>query len=106
MLLEEQVVGDKKEDKGRPGMDLWQVLVLGVVRLALDCDYDRLEHVANYDGLVRAIMGLPSFCDEQRFHHKTISNNVCHVDVELLEKINEIVVKHGRAAIKKRRRRA
>lgn len=99
-LLEEKVIGDKKQT-GRPGMDLWEILVLGVVRLGLDCDYDRLEHVANYDMLVRAMMGLPDFCDQERFHHKTISENVCHVDAELLEKINEIVVKYGRAAIKK-----
>ena len=101
-LLEEKVVGDKNKETGRPGMDLWQLLVLGVVRLALDCDYDRLEHIANYDLLVRAMMGLPDFCGQKRFHHKTISDNVCHVDAELLEKINEIVVKHGRAAIQKK----
>ena len=37
-LIEEKVCGNKKQT-GRPGMDLWQILVLGVVRLALDCDY-------------------------------------------------------------------
>ena len=100
-LLEEKVIGDKKKHTGRPGMDLWQLLVLGVIRLALDCDYDRLEHTANYDKLVRAMMGLPDFCDQQQFHHKTISDNVCHVDAELLAQINEIVVRHGRAVIKK-----
>ena len=41
--------------KGRPGMDLWQILVLGVVRLTLDLNYDRLHHVANYDSLVRQL---------------------------------------------------
>ena len=37
---------DKKN--GRPGMALWKILVLGVLRLDLNCDYDRLrftEHV-------------------------------------------------------------
>ena len=100
LLLEDRIIGDKKHT-GRPGMDLWHVLVLGVVRLALDCDYDRLEHTAHYDMLVRAIMGLPDFCGKEEFHHKTISDNVCHVDAELLEKINEIVVRHGRKALKK-----
>ena len=51
-LLEKKVVGGKKAT-GRPGLDLWHILVLGIVRLALDCDYDRLEHLANYDGLLR-----------------------------------------------------
>lgn len=99
-LLEERVIGDKK-DTGRPGMDLWHILVLGVVRMALGCDYDRLEHTAHYDMLVRGIMGLPEVFGRQEFHHKTISDNVCHVDEELLTKINEIVVRHGRKALKK-----
>ncbi len=43
-LLEKKVVGAKKAT-GRPGLDLWHILVLGVVRLALDCDYDRLEYL-------------------------------------------------------------
>ena len=43
-LLEKKVVGWKKTT-GRPGLDLWHILVLGIVRLALDCDYDRLEYL-------------------------------------------------------------
>ena len=54
-LLEKKVVGGKKKT-GRPGMDLWHVLVLGLVRLALDCDYDRLEYLAHYDKLMRKIL--------------------------------------------------
>src|SRR5260221_429766 len=56
-LLEEKLVAGKKAT-GRPGLDLWQIQVLGVVRLGLDCDYDRLEHLANYDSLLRQILGL------------------------------------------------
>ena len=29
-------------DTGRPGMSQWQILVLGVLRLGLNADYDRL----------------------------------------------------------------
>src|SRR6056300_796680 len=35
-LLEAKVIAGKKQT-GRPGMDLWQILVLGVCRMALDC---------------------------------------------------------------------
>ena len=45
-LLESKVIAGKKATI-RPGLDLWQILVLGVVRLGLDCDYDRLEDLAN-----------------------------------------------------------
>jgi len=102
-LLEGKVVGAKKAT-GRPGLDLWHILVLGVVRLALDCDYDRLEYLANYDGLLRQILGLnPILSDpEKPFHYKTLSENVCHVDEALLQQINALVVQAGRAAFKKK----
>jgi len=103
-LLEQKVQGTKHAT-GRPGMDLWHVLVLGVVRLAWDCDYDRLEYLVHYDTLLRQIMGLESsFRGEfgHGFHHKTISENVCHVDEAFLAEINAIVVKAGRAVFKKK----
>jgi len=59
-VLESIQPADKKST-GRPGMDLWQILVLGVVRLGLDCNYDRLHYVANYDSLVRQLLGQPAF---------------------------------------------
>ena len=37
---EKKVAGGKKAT-GRPGLDLWHILVLRIVQLALDCDYDR-----------------------------------------------------------------
>ena len=100
-LLEAKVVGDKKQT-GRPGMDLWQILVLGVVRLALDCDYDRMEHIANYDSLVREMLGIAAYGEKVTFHHRTISENICHIDDEFLEQINEIVVRHGHKVFEKK----
>ena len=47
-LLEQRGTGGKQAT-GRPGMDLWHVLVLGVVRLALDGDDDRLAYVVHSD---------------------------------------------------------
>ena len=40
-LFEAKILAGKKAT-GRLGMDLWQILVLGVVRLGLDADWDRL----------------------------------------------------------------
>jgi IS5 family transposase len=102
-LLEKKVQGNK-QDTGRPGMDLWHILVLGVTRLGLDCDFDRLEHHANYDVLLREILGIPSLSEGGRsFHQKTLSQNVCMVDDELLTQINAIVVRFGRQEFKKKK---
>ena len=103
-LLEQRVTGGKQAT-GRPGMDLWHVLVLGVVRLALDGDDDRLAYVVHSDTLLRRIMGLEShFRGEfgQGVHQKTLSEHVCHVDEALLAQINEIVVKAGRVGLNKK----
>jgi transposase, IS5 family len=105
--LEEKIQGQKKQT-GRPGMDLWHVLVLGIVRLALDCDYDRIEYLVHYDKLMRQIMGLDANFEGEfgkGFHQKTIQENICHIDEELIEKINTIVVMAGRDLFKKKRQR-
>lgn len=102
--LLERTINAGKKATGRPGLTLWQILVLGVVRLGLDCDYDRLEHLANYDALLRQLLGLTPMREvgEKPFHHKTLADNVCHVDEELLSQINGIVVQAGRAVFKKK----
>ena len=41
-LIAAAVLADKKTT-GRTGMDRWQILVLGVVRLGLDADWVRME---------------------------------------------------------------
>src|SRR5258708_6270363 len=90
-LLEKKVVADKQAT-GRPGLDLWHILVLGIVRLALDCDYARLEYLANYDGLLRQILGLnPVLSDQGRpFHYKTLSDTCVHVAEEWLRKMSAL----------------
>ena len=58
-LLEDAILSGKKKT-GSTGMDLWHILVLGVVRLTLDINYDRLWDMANHHKLIRQIMGIES----------------------------------------------
>jgi hypothetical protein len=90
-LLEKQVVGRKKET-GRLGMNLWHILVPGVVRPGLDCNYDRLEDLANHHALIREIMGVAPApgVPGQRFRRRTLIDNVSIIDEALRVKINEI----------------
>lgn len=102
-LLESRRLAGKKA-AGRPGLDLWQILVLGVVRLGLDCDYDRLEDLANHHTLLRQILGVVPVPGPtgKPFHYKTLSENVCHLDEDLLAQINGMIVQAGRAVFKKK----
>ena len=103
-LLEAKILAGKKVT-GRTGMDLWQILVLGVVRLGLAADWDRLEHIANYDTLVRQMLGLPAVpWDDaaKHFGHQTLRDNVALLDDQLLHQINARIAAAGRAVFAKK----
>jgi IS5 family transposase len=103
-LLEKKIAQSKKKT-GRKGMDLWHILVLAVVRHTLDTNWDRLEHVANYDVLLRKILGVhvEKFgIEEMDFAYQTIVDNVSLIDDDLLKEINLLVVEHGHDLLKKK----
>lgn len=102
-ILEEKVCAGK-QDTGRKGMDLWEILVLGVVRLCVDANYDQLHHMANYDGLLRGIMGIaPIFSQGKTYGLSTIKDNVRLMDQATIERINRVVVQGGHSIVKKKR---
>ncbi|VAW49234.1 hypothetical protein MNBD_GAMMA03-462 [hydrothermal vent metagenome] len=39
-------------------MSLWEMFVLAQVRLADNTSYDELHHKANYDALIRGVLGI------------------------------------------------
>jgi hypothetical protein len=87
---------------GTPGMSLWEILVIGVMRLTLDANYDRLEHIVNYDELVRAMLGVQKFgAEKKEYSVQTLRDNIYLIDEAMLMEINEIVVKYGIALKKK-----
>jgi hypothetical protein len=103
-LLEKHILAGKAAT-GRTGMDLWQILVLGVTRLALDADWDRMEYLANYDSLLRQMLGVPLTAWGQpgkTFNHQTLRDNVALLDEALLKEINVLVAAAGRAEFKKK----
>jgi len=42
---------------GRPGMDWWKILVMGTIRLNLNCDFDRVHELANEHRTLRQMLG-------------------------------------------------
>jgi len=88
---------------GRPGMDLWSIFVLANVRLCLNTDYDYLHHVANYDGLVRQILGVHDGMFRGRdFGLQNIKDNVRLLDDDTLREINCLIVKAGHQIVQKK----
>ena len=105
LALNEAAVLADKQPTGRPGMTLWQILVLGVVRLGLDADWDRMEDMANYDSLVRQMLEVPAtpWGDEDKmFGHQTLRDNVALLDAALLQAINARIAAAGREVFAKK----
>jgi hypothetical protein len=94
-LLEDKILSGVQKT-GRNGMSLWEILVFSSVRLTLDCNYDRLEHVANYDSLVRSLLGISKFGDNlKQYSLQSLKDNVRLLDEQTLDQINQLVVEAG-----------
>ena len=90
-------------DTGRPGMSQWQILVLGVLRLGLNADYDRIQELANQHLTIRQMLGHGDFADDKSGGVQTLKDNLRLFTPEILERINAVVVTAGHALVKKAR---
>lgn len=102
-LLEEKILPDVDKKNGRPGLSLWKIFVMGVLRLDLNCDYDRVMELVNHHDTVRQMLGHAKFFDETQYHYLTIKQNVNLLTPELLEEINHIIVRAGHELMGKKK---
>jgi transposase, IS5 family len=106
-ILEEVVPvgrnGKADTGTGRPGMEQWKILVLGVLRLGLNADYDRLHQLANEHKTIRQMLGASGWadCEEDLYQLQTIKDNLRLFTPELLDRINREVVAAGHQLVKK-----
>lgn len=102
-ILESSILS-RNNKTGRPGMDLWQIFVLSQVRLCQNISYDELHYIANYDKLVRQIMGIEC-CHgfaPQPISYQNIIDNVGLLDNETVKQLNAIIVEFGHEVFKKK----
>jgi IS5 family transposase len=100
-LLESQLAPKVSKAVGRPGMTLWTILVCGVIRLDLNCDYDRLHELVNEHNTLRQMLGHGAF-EDVGYHFQTLKDNVSLLTPELLDQINGLVVHAGHVLVKKK----
>ena len=102
-VLPQRVRGEGKADAGtgRPGMEQWRILVLGVVRLGLDADYDRIHELANQHGTLRQMLGHGDWSDKTQYNLQTLKDNLRLFTPEILDRINQEVVNAGHVLVKK-----
>lgn len=104
VLPERQVEGKTVKadpNNGRPGMTQWQILVLGVLRLGLNADYDRIQELANEHRTLRQMLGHSGWADEKYYNLQTIKDNLRLFTPEILDQLNRVIVQAGHQALKK-----
>ena len=97
-----QIVPRKSHDTGRPGMDLWKILVLGTVRLNCNWDYDKVHDMANNHDKIRRMLGHREKDFDSTYALQTIRDNVSLLTPEILDEINQIVVQAGHRLVMKK----
>jgi transposase, IS5 family len=100
-LLEKCIGANGSLDHGRPGMDLWRILVLGVLRLGAELDYDRLHDLANEHRSVRVMLMSGGWEQGEKWTVETIKDNVSLLTPEILDQISQVVVQAGHTFLKK-----
>ena len=100
-ILEKIVPEDTSPDTGRPGMELWKILVLGTLRLNCNFDYDKVQEMANQHSTLRQMMGHAFMNQEYQYPIQTIKDNVRLLTPQVLDEINQVVVKAGHSLVKK-----
>jgi hypothetical protein len=100
------IVPDGVDPKnGRRGMDLWKIFVMGTIRLNCDWDYDKLLNIVNEHRTIRLMLGHGMGDEDYRYPLQTLKDNVSLLTEEVLDKINQIVVKEGHKLMMKKKRR-
>lgn len=87
---------------GRPGMELWRVLVMGVLKQGLGCDFDRLHELVNEHKTIREFLGHGVLGEKEEYEYQTVVDNVSLLRPELLAKIGQMVVEEGHVLARKK----
>jgi hypothetical protein len=103
-ILENEIDPDTDKKNGRPGMDLWKILVMGTLRLNLNMDYDRLLELVNNHRTIRQMLGHNVFNSNDKYVLQTLKDNIKLLTPAILDKINKVVVECGHNLVKKKQK--
>ena len=100
--LEKTLPSTVDSKTGRPGMELWTIFVLATLKLGLNCDFDRLQELANQHKTVRQMLGHSGWEDVTNYKLQTIIDNVSKLKPKILADINQVIVEVGHEVVKKK----
>ena len=98
-----RMVPKKSHESGRPGMDLWKILVLGALRLNCNWDYDKVHEMVNNHHKLRQMLGHSETDFDSNYALQTIRDNIVLLTPQILDEVNQIVVTAGHRIISKKK---
>ncbi len=87
--------------QGRPGLDLWRIFVMGILRVNLNWDYDRLHEMVNNHVTIRQILGHGQEDGGGQYGVERLKDKLVLLTPEVLGKIDQRVINAGHEIIKK-----
>lgn len=94
-LVAADVNAGSRADRGRTGMNYWEILVLASVRQGCNLDYDKLQDLAENHRNLRLIMGIEGWDNNESFDWRCIQDNVTKIRPATIEQINWALVAAG-----------
>ena len=101
-ILEGIIPEGTNKKTGRPGMELWKILVLGTLRINCNWDYDKLQEIANNHMTLREMLGQDIF-NREKYPLQTLKDNVSLLTPEILMEISDVIADAGHKLVKKKK---
>ena len=101
-LLERHILPGTDRRVGRPGMEMWRILVMGVMKQGPGCDFDRLQELVTGHNTIRQFPEHPDVWDRHRHQYRNLVDNVELLGPELLAEVNSPSVESGHAVARKK----
>ena len=93
-LLEDRFGASGEGGAVAPELSLWTVLVLGLLKRRLGCDFDRLHEHANTHVVLRQLLGHGEH-DPMKYSHDRILRDVSLLDEATLRAIRDLAERSG-----------
>ena len=94
-ILEKEFYPHKNHAAYSSALDAWRILVLGVLKKRLGCDFARLHYFANQFTTLRTMLGHAEFEDNTYYEYETLVEDVNLLTEELLLTVDQWMIQGG-----------
>ncbi len=94
-IFDEEFFADVDWHNGRPGTACQPILVIGVLKQGINCDFDRLQSLVDNHALIRAMLGHDDVFDCGGYEMQTLVDNVSLLTPRMLARVGKLLAASG-----------